>query len=168
MAFDITSVSLDKVISMAIRSEMDAAAIYKKLLEKVNNFVLRDKFQFLAEEEVKHQRVLESLFTKLFKGKSPEQSAKSLIPRLSLALDEDMTVPDLIELAMEAEKTSEEIYDSLSQEVEERGVQQILQYLASMEHGHYSLLKGEYDLCLKDEMYYQRGDFQYDMVHIGP
>ena len=37
-----------------------------------------------------------------------------------------------------------------------------------MEHGHYALLKGEYDLCMRDEEYYQRGDFQYDMVHIGP
>jgi len=69
---------------------------------------------------------------------------------------------------MDAEKISEEFYDALSQNVEERGLQEILQYLASMEHGHYFLLKGEYELCLKDEAYYDREDFQYDMVHIGP
>ena len=93
---------------------------------------------------------------------------KSLVPRLSLALKETETVPDLLEIAIDAEKKSEEFYDNLSQEVIDRGAQEILQYLASMEHGHYSLLKGEYELCIRDEQYYERGDFQYDMVHIGP
>ena len=69
---------------------------------------------------------------------------------------------------MEAEKVFEEFYDQLSEEVEERGAQEILQYLSSMEHSHYALLKGEYDLALNDEDYLDRGDFQYDMVHIGP
>ena len=168
MTLDISSSSMDRIISKAIRSEIDAAAIYKKLKEKVNNFVLKDKLQFLIAEEKKHQKVLESLFIKMFSDKTPDKNEKSLVPRLRLAIEEEMSVPDLLEIAMEAEKTSEEVYDALSQEVDERGAQEIFQYLASMEHGHYSLLKGEYDLCMKDEMYYQRGDFQYDMVHIGP
>jgi rubrerythrin len=98
----------------------------------------------------------------------PEDPVKSLLPKLGLSLKEENSVPDLLELAMQAEKVSEEFYDNLSEEVEERGVQEILQYLSRMEHGHYALLKGEYDLCVRDELYYQRDDFQYDMVHIGP
>jgi len=168
MTMNISSVSTDKIISKAIKAETDAVNLYKKLKKSVNNFVIKEKMQFLISEEKKHHKMLEVLFSKMFPGRLPDEDEKSLIPRLTLALNDDMSVPDMLELAMEAEKAAEEVYDTLSQEVEERGVQEILQYLANMEHAHYSLLKGEYDLCMKDEMYFERGDFQYDMVHIVP
>jgi rubrerythrin len=168
MTIDISSVSTEKVLSKAIKAENDAVNLYMKLKKSVNNFVLKEKLSFLISEEKKHQKMLEALFSKMFPGKSPDKKEKSLIPRLTIALKEEMSVPDMLELGMEAEKAAEEVYDTLSQEVDERGVKEILQYLASMELGHYSLLKGEYDLCVKDEMYFERGDFQYDMVHIGP
>ena len=66
------------------------------------------------------------------------------------------------------EKAAEEFYDQIADDVEERGIQDLLRYLASVEHGHYFLLKGEYELSMKDEAYMEREDFQYDMVHIGP
>jgi rubrerythrin len=168
MAIDVSSLNVEKALSMALKAEKESAKMYQKLKEKVNNFVMKEKLQFLIKEEKKHQQILESLFNKLYPDKKPSSSEKSLIPRIAIALKEDMAVPDLLELAMDAEKTFEEYYDDLSQEVMERGVQEILQYLTSMEHGHYALLKGEYDLCIRDEQYYEREDFQYDMVHIGP
>ena len=54
----------------------------------------------------------------MFPNRKLDQSEKSLVPRLALILKEDSTVPDLLELAMEAEKTAEEFYDFMSQEVE--------------------------------------------------
>ncbi len=168
MAVDVSSLSVENALSMALKSEIEAEGVYKKLKKMVNNFVLKDKVQFLIGEEKKHQKVVKALFDKMFPDKEPAKSVKSLAPRIGLSLKEETSVLDLLELAMEVEKTLEEFYDRLSMEVEERGVQEILQYLASMEHGHYSLLKGEYDLSVRDEEYYQRGDFQYDMVHIGP
>ena len=168
MPVDVSSLSAEKALSMAFRSEIDAAEAYLKLQSMVKNFILRDKLTFLAEEEKKHQKLRREVHKKRTGGKEPPETEKPLAPRLALALQEKSTVTDLLELAMEAEKISEEFYDALSQNVEERGLQEILQYLASMEHGHYFLLKGEYELCLKDEAYYDREDFQYDMVHIGP
>jgi rubrerythrin len=168
MPVDVTSLSVEKALSMAFKSEVDAAEAYEKLRSMVKNFILRDKLTFLAEEENKHQKLLREVYKKVTGGREPPESEKSLAPRLALALQEKSTVTDLLEHAMNAEKISEEFYDTLSQNVEERGLQEILQYLASMEHGHYFLLKGEYELCLKDEAYYDREDFQYDMVHIGP
>ncbi len=168
MSVDVTSLSVEKAIAMAVKSEIEAAKTYQKLRSMVKNFVLRDKLRFLVEEEKRHQALLRELFKKLTGGREPSQTERSLAPRLSIALKENPTVTDLLELAVEAEKTTEEFYDNLSQNVEERGLQEILQYLANMEHGHYFLLKGEYELCLKDETYSEREDFQYDMVHIGP
>ncbi len=168
MKVDISSLSLDRALSIALNAENETGAVYKKLKGLVKNFVIKDKLQFLINEEKKHTKIIENLYAKMFPGKKPVKVDRSLLPRLSLTLKEDANVPELLELAMEAEKVAEEFYDQYSEEVEGRGVQEIFQYLSSMEHGHYALLKGEYDLCMRDEQYYERGDFQYDMVHIGP
>lgn len=168
MTIRASSMSVEKALTMALKSECDAADVYQTMLNRVKNFVLKDKLKFLVTEEKKHQKVLESLIQKIFPDFKPEKEGKSLTPRLKLAIEEETPIPDLLEMSMEAEKITEEFYDELSQEVENRGTQEILQYLASMEHGHYFLLKGEYDLCIKDEAYYNREDFEFDMVHIGP
>ena len=168
MNIDVSSLSTEQALSMALKGELESEAVYKKLKKMVKNFVIKDKLQFLVNEEKKHQQIVNGLFRKLFPEQKLSGQDKSLLPRLSISLEEENSVPDLLELAMEAEKTYEEFYDALSEEVEDRGVQEILKYLSSMEHAHYALLKGEYDLCIQDEMYYEREDFQFDMVHIGP
>ena len=168
MTIDVSSLSVEQALRMALKSEVESEEAYQKLKKMVNNFVIKEKLQFLIKEEKKHQKVLEVLIGKMFPGRESKSVEKSFFPRLSIALKEEVFVPDLLELAMNAEKMFEEFYDTLSEEVEERGAQEILQYLSSMEHGHYFLLKGEYELCMRDEEYYQREDFQYDMVHIGP
>ena len=156
MVLDLSTMSMEKALSAALKSEIDAEKVYGKIKKKVNNFVLKEKLHFLAGEEKKHHWMLEELYRKMFHGKNPEPVVKSITPRLSIALAEDASVPDLLELAMEAEKLSEEFYDELSTAVEDKKKQELFQYLA------------HYELCMKDEMYYQRDDFQYDMVHIGP
>ncbi|MFO7890749.1 MAG: ferritin family protein [bacterium] len=168
MDIDFSSIDVQEALATAIKSEIEAEDLYKKLKEMVSNFVIKDKLDFLISEEKKHQQVVRKLYAKMFSDEDPALPEKSLAPRLTLALKETESVPDLLEVAIDAEKKSEEFYDALSQEVTDRGAQEILQYLASMEHGHYSLLKGEYELCKRDEQYYERDDFQYDMVHIGP
>lgn len=168
MNIDFSSLSTEKALAMAIKAELEAEEVYTRLEKEVKNFILKDKLRFLSEEEKRHERLLRELFKKLFPEKELVLPERSITPRVSLTLQENPGVLDLLELAMDAEKTSEEFYDTLSQNVEERGLQEILQYLASIEHGHYFLLKGEYDLCLRDEQYYAREAFQYDMVHIGP
>jgi rubrerythrin len=163
-----SALSVEKALSMAIQSEIESKTVYEKLRGMVKNFILKDKLAFLSMEEERHEKLLDTLFLRMFPGKKVSKEEKSLMPRLSISLAEENSVVDLLELAMEAEKVAEEFYDQLADEVEERGVQDLLRYLASVEHGHHFLLKGEYELCLKDEAYMDREDFQYDMVHIGP
>jgi len=167
MSIDVSSLTVETAISMAIQAEKDAAGLYEKLKGMVKNFVMRDKLDFLIGEEEKHQKILESLSSKMFPEKQP-QPKKSLAPLFKLSVTEDHSVLDILQMAMDAEKYFEGFYTQLSMKVEERGAQEILQYLAGMELGHYTLLKAEFTLCQHDEMYFDRGDFEYDMVHIGP
>ena len=168
MSVDVASLSLEDALSMALTAEIESAELYDKLKKSVSNFVLKDKLQFLIEEEKKHKAILETLFKKMFPGKKPALDKKSIVPGVKIAIEKESSVLDLLEVALEVEKVFEDFYQDLSEEVEHRGTQEILLYLSTMEHGHYALLRGEYDLCSRDEDYYARGDFQYDMVHNGP
>jgi len=168
MPLNVSELTIQQALAISMKSELEAENVYIQLHKMVNNFVLKDKLSFLKKEEQKHQKIIQKLYEKVTGETELKSADKSVYPSLAIALRESTSVPDLLELAMQAEKAAEEFYDQLSEEAEERGVQEILQYLASMEHSHYFLLKGEYDLCIRDESYYERNDFHTDMVHIGP
>jgi len=168
MSIDVASLTLEEALSMALAAEVESSKLYEKLRDSVKNFVMKDKLQFLIEEEKKHQAIIENLFQKLFPSKKPVKVVKPIAPDIKIAIEKDSSVLDLLETAIKVEKIFEDFYQDLAEEVEQRGTQEILLYLSTMEHGHYALLRGEYDLCSRDEDYYARGDFQYDMVHIGP
>ena len=168
MSFDLSELSMEKALSMAIRAEKDAADIYRRLNDKIQNFVLKEKIYFLIGEEEKHQRLLEALFEKMFPEQTPDDVKETLVPNMNVAVGGGDSVPDLLKQAMDAELIFESFYQQLSDKVEDSGMKKILHQLSKMEHGHFDLLNKEYENCLKDEEYYTRGDFEYDMVHIGP
>lgn len=168
MTVNVHKLSVETALEMALRSEIDAEKVYEKLHRIIGNFVLKEKIKFLMEEEKRHQEVVREVYLKLFPGQEIKNQEKGILPQLSIGVEEEDSVIDLLELAVEAEEASEEFYDGLSQEVDNRKIAEIFQYLSRMEHGHYSLLKGELDLCVNDETYYEKDGFHYDMVHIGP
>lgn len=168
MTVNIREISVETALEMALRSEIDAEKVYEKLHRMIGNFVLKEKIKFLMEEEKRHQDVIREVYSKLFQSQKIKNQEKGILPKLSIGLNEEGSVIDLLELAVEAEQISEEFYDALSLEVENRKISEIFQYLSRMEHGHYSLLKGELDLCINDETYYEQDGFHYDMVHVGP
>ena len=43
MIFDVSSVTIEKAFLIALASEKEAHAVYKKLHDMVNNFVLKDQ-----------------------------------------------------------------------------------------------------------------------------
>lgn len=50
-----------EVLAGAIRSEIEAANFYSKLLDRVKNILLQQKLKFLVLEEKKHKKILEYL-----------------------------------------------------------------------------------------------------------
>lgn len=168
MSINVSTLSFEKALALALFAEYDSETIYTKLLGLVQNFVMQDKLKFLIEEEKKHQRMLESMYRKLFPDNQLVRPEFKAIPDLVFNVTDKNNVVELLEMAMQAEKRFEELYDSLSGETDDASVSQLFHYLSGMEHGHYFLVKGEYELCLENEMYYQRDDFEFDMVHIGP
>jgi len=144
---DLSQVSLKDLLGFAIRSEMDSNQAYTDLSGMVKNPLLKEKFQWLAFEENKHKEVLENLFAALLPGESlsiPEQASFPLLKKINITPSSSLV--DLLYQAMESEKTAEEFYGEMAQKVEDPH-RKILNYLSKVEHTHFLMLQGEYDIA---------------------
>ncbi len=162
---DLSKFTLEDVILSAIRSEMNSGAQYKDIASKVENAFLIEKLNFLADEEAKHQNFLEGLYAKSFAGKElivPEETPVPL-PEMKV-YGEGVKLSEVLESAMEAERAAKDFYNELSRQFEkEPDIKKNLEYLASMEWGHYKLLEIERDNSLNFESY----DEYWPMMHVG-
>jgi rubrerythrin len=166
------------MILTAWKSEVNAEKTYLKIREGVKNFWLRDRFQFLADEERKHAAYFQDFYKQQFPGEKVELPETCPVPLPEVKIDRD-SIPfsDVIAMAMEAEKAASEFYaswadlmpDAEKAETEADGertasVREMLMYISSMEMGHYRLLEIEEENAREQEQY----DLVWDMTHIGP
>ncbi|MEW5902513.1 MAG: ferritin family protein [Acidobacteriota bacterium] len=159
-----------EVLAVAVRSEIDAANFYARLLDRVKNILLQQKLKFLVLEETKHRRILERLHAQRFPGAPLRVPDQSIRPRPAPRVDEKSSVLDLFKAALEAEKFAEEYYRSARGVVEDAGSKKMLEYLSRVERSHYFLIKSEIDLLGRFPDYYDVEDFHlgHDLVHVGP
>ena len=159
-----------QVIGVAIRSEVDAAAFYTRLQEKVKNVLLVQKLKFLALEEEHHKKILERLLGQRYPDKPTDVPPSSLMPPIGVSLPAEPAVPALFEAALEAEKTAEAYYNEAGDRAEDEGSRRILAYLGRVERSHQAMIKAELDLIRKFPDYYNVEDFHFgqDLFHVGP
>jgi rubrerythrin len=157
------------VYPFAIRAEMDAAAIYRDLHERVRNEALRQKLDFLAKEEDRHKAILERLFRDHFPGRKLVVPAASKRAKTAVVLTDATSVAALFKLAMQKEKEAEEYYKSAKAQAEDGQAKRIFDYLARVERSHYFMLKSEIDLLERFPDYYNVEDANegQDLFHIG-
>ena len=159
-----------QVIGVAIRSEVDAAAFYTRLQERVKNVLLLQKLKFLAMEEEHHKKILEKLFGQRFSDKTMEVPEKSLMPPIGASLGPDPSVPELFQAALKAEETAEAFYEEAGMRSEEEASRRILAYLGRVERSHQAMIKSELDLLNRFPDYYDVEDFHIgqELFHVGP
>jgi rubrerythrin len=153
---DVSQASVETLIGMAIRAEIDANKIYSNLADQVSNPLLKEKFTLLAFEESKHKTILEKFFAKLFPGEEiqiPDKTDQALLP--SIQMSPSSPLVDILHQAMEAEKAAENFYLSLSGRVQ-KPQREILEYLAKVEKSHYHMLHSEYILAQEFEDYAEK------------
>jgi len=159
-----------EILGVAIRSEIEAAKLYRHIASQVANRDLRERLDFLVQEEEKHRRILEDIYTRQFPEVELALPAQSLVPTVSAALEEETPVPELFRLGMEAERLSEQFYADLAGRVQDANARTTLTYLSRMERGHYDLLRTELELIERFPTYYQVEEFHLgeEMIHFGP
>lgn len=159
-----------EILTIAIKSEIEAAKVYSSLYGRVKNEILRMKLKFLTLEEKKHRQILEKLFSQMHPDKEPKIPEHSFLPPLKASLGDEFSVLDLFMYSLKAEKMSEEFYKEAAGKTEEKESKRILNYLTRVERSHYFMIKSEIDMLDKYPDYYNVEDFHLgqDMFHIGP
>ncbi len=86
-----------------------------------------------------------------------------------VAVDEDISVLEVFQLAMSKEKEAEEYYKAAKGKAEDDRTRRILDYLARAERSHYYMLRSEIDLLFRFPDYYDadEANIGQDLFHIG-
>ena len=133
-----------EVLGIAIKSEIEAVKLYNRMKEKTKNPDLATKLDFLAAQEAGHQKLLTEAFRKKFPAVELSLPPRTLVPTVDDVLSRDASLKELFGAAMEAEKKADEFYTGLAKKTRDQSSRSMLEYLASMERSHYSILEAEY------------------------
>ncbi|MBN1391049.1 MAG: ferritin family protein [Candidatus Thermoplasmatota archaeon] len=162
---DLDNYSLEELLLAAIKSEVESKDVYTRLAGKVDNAYLSDKLIFMAGEEQKHRDFLESVYRMKFR-KDATLPVRSPVPLPEVNVKPGMVMAsEVILQAMAAEKAASEFYGYMAGKHEfDDETKKTLNYLSSMEMGHYRLLELEKEQLNQQEEY----EFEWEMMHAGP
>lgn len=161
---DLTEYSLEDLLLAAIKSEIESRNVYASLEAKVKNAFLKDRLNFLANEETKHQMFIEHLFEKTFPGRKIVIPAETPVPIPWLHIpDETVPLSHVIAKAMEAEKDAHEFYEGLADRFDDADIKGMLHYFADMELNHYRILDAEQENMKRFEDF----DVEWPMMNVG-
>lgn len=164
---DIGDVGFDVLLGVAVRAEVDSRGVYEHLSRRARNFVAKERFAFLAEEEKKHEEFLRKLFKRLYPDCEMRIPEDLRVPLPAVVYDDSTPVTDIIEQAMKAERGARDFYLSMARMAEAEGNTELsvwLNYLANMEKSHYFVLEGELEMARN----FNEFDTYWEMMHAGP
>ena len=158
-----------EVLGIAIKSEIEAIKLYSRMKEQAKNPDLKVKLVFLIDQEKNHEKILMEAYRKKFPGVELSMPQKTLVPSVSDVLSREATLKELFAVAMEAEKKSEKFYMGLAKKTHDQSSRSMLEYLASMERSHFSILEAEFRQLEFTEDYntddFLRGE---RLMNVGP
>jgi rubrerythrin len=133
-----------EILSIAIKSEIDAVKLYTRMKEKVEADDLKEKMDFLIAQEQKHEQILTEVYNKKFPEVELALPPKAIVPMIDDVLSRDATLKELFEAGMTAEKMAEEFYSGLADKSNDMRAKKTLLYMANMERSHYAILEAEF------------------------
>ena len=133
-----------EVLSIAIKSEIDAIRLYTKMKEMVDADDLKEKLDFLISQEEKHERILKEVYEKKFPEVKLALPPKSIVPMIDEVLGKKSTLKELFDAGMQAEKMAEGFYRDLANKTNDMRAKSILMYMSNMEQSHYAILEAEW------------------------
>jgi rubrerythrin len=133
-----------EILSIAIKSEIDAVKLYTRMKEKVQSEDLKEKMDFLIAQEEKHEKILKEVYEKKFPEVELALPPKAIVPMIDDVLAKDATLKELFEAGMTAEKMAEAFYSDLADQSNDMRAKKTLLYMANMEKSHYAILEAEW------------------------
>ena len=133
-----------EVLSIGIKSEIDAVRLYSKMKEMVGTDDLREKMDFLISQEEKHESILKEVYDKKFPEVELALPPNSIVPLIDDVLGRESSLKELFQVAMKAEQLAMKYYTDLADKTSDSNAKSILMYMASMEQSHYAILQAEF------------------------
>lgn len=158
-----------EVLTIGIKAEMAAAALYTKMKEMSAAKDMQETMDYLIGQEERHEAFLRKAYSEQFPDVELKVPKNTMVPMVDENLGEEAGMKELFEAAMEAEKKANIFYTDLASKTRDPNSRKLLEYIASMERSHLSILQAEYhqfelstDQDLDD---FLRGD---RLMHFGP
>jgi rubrerythrin len=158
--------ALADLLLTAVKSEIDSQAVYSRVAQRVKNAFLKERLEFLALEEKKHQQALEGLFGQRFPGQAVVVPAKPVVPLPEIRFQDEMVpLSEILGQAMKAEQAAHDFYLQLADLfADDADKKNLLLYFSMMEMGHYKLLDLEKGSLERLEDFGQ----EEELIHVGP
>ncbi len=165
---DVENISFEEMVKGAVKAEINAREVYEHMAGRVDNFVMVERFEFLAGEEEKHEGFLRDIYESLVSKKEIDPDQETPVPLPYIRYGKDVDESEIIEQAMDAEIASRDFYKKMAEKAENVGLEKnpkkLLIYLAGMEQNHYQILKNEFERMSEFEEF----DEYHPGMHLGP
>jgi rubrerythrin len=155
------------IFEFAMEKEKRAEQYYRELAEKADHAGLKKILTMLAEDEVRHQQVVEHM-----KSDAPDTitetpalaGAKEVFEKMRRGAEKfsfDISEVDLYRKARDMEAEAKKFYLAKAEEVEDPNQKEILGKLAAEEDKHLMIVQGLCDFVSKPETYLEDAEFSH-------
>jgi rubrerythrin len=144
---NIENMSIEDVLGMAVRTEMQAHNFYSNLAGKIGNLDVKKKILSLAADELRHKGIMEGLYRKTL-GKEPNDLPSKGVPDIlraiaALQVNDKTQVLHVLDMAIEAEAIAAKFYHHGAQISTDTKMRMAFEELEREEDGHFNYLTSE-------------------------
>ncbi len=158
----IDGMTIEDILGMAVKTELEAHNFYKDLADKVANDHVKSKILSLAGDEMRHKRLMEEMYRKMI-GKEPETLPTRGVPDIlkavaSLQINDRTQVMHVLDMAMEAELAAAKFYNHGATISPDSKTRSVFEQLVHEEDGHYNYLAAEKSALTGDLYWFSIND----------
>lgn len=132
------------ILDDAIQGEIEAQHFYQQVAQKVQDGHLKEMFTIFAQEELKHQKILEGFHNRadmaIHFASVPDYHISETVDNPT-ELSISMKPADAIALAMKKEEAAMQHYTQLAEACNDDAQRNVFLELAAMERGHKSKME---------------------------
>jgi len=156
------------IYQYALKLEKESESYYNELISKTSDVGLQTILKMLADEEVKHFRIIEKMMENDACPKCAEsdilKNSKNIFMKIKgkkFTFDFHSTQADFYRKAVEFEKKSYKNYLEMSEQVEDEAKKKLLLKLADEEKKHMFLIENLVDFVSRPETWIENAEFNH-------
>lgn len=154
-----------EILGIAIKAEVSAFSLYKRLALRVANPVVRNRILSLAEDEQNHRLILSEKYKEITGENMPAIPKTGDLRQMDIDV-EKMSNFEIIQVAAAKEAQATKFYETARDTVKDPSGKAMLEYLADMERGHELVLRQELKQLEKNPLWHDQQSGQF--FHVGP